>query len=85
MKRIDLNQIEHAVKIGDQCKAFNPNVIEDCIFYSDGEPIGFFMRKMPEKMCKLADLADKELRSKNVPKSMMNRASAVKAFYEGGI
>jgi len=85
MKRIDLNQIEHAVKIGDQCKAFNPNVIEDCIFYSDGEPIGFFMRKMPEKMCKLADLADKELRSKNVPKSMMNRASAVKAFYEGGM
>jgi hypothetical protein len=28
---------------------------------------------MPEKMCKLADLADKELRSKNVPKSMLNR------------
>jgi len=70
MKRIDLNQIEHAVKIGDQCPAFEPNVTEDCIFYADGEPIGFFMRQMPEKMCKLADLADKELRSKNVPKSI---------------
>jgi len=70
MKRIDLKQIEHAVKIGDQCPAFEPNVTEDCIFYADGEPIGFFMRQMPEKMCKLADLADKELRSKNVPKSI---------------
>jgi len=85
MKRIDLNQIEHALKIGDQCPAFEPNVTEDCIFYADGEPIGFFIRQMPEKMCKLADLADKELRSKNVPKSTMNRASAVKAFYEGGM
>jgi hypothetical protein len=73
MKRIDLNQIQHAVKIGDQCPAFEPNVTEDCIFYADGEPIGFFMRQMPEKMCKLADLADKELRSKNVPKTEMQR------------
>jgi len=85
MKRIDLNQIEHSVKIGDQCPAFEPNVTDDSIFYADGEPIGFFMRQMPEKMCKLADLADRELRSKNVPKSLMNRASAVKAFYEGGM
>jgi len=85
MKRIDLNQIQHAVKIGDQCPAFEPNVTEDCILYSDDKPIGLFMRKMPEKMCKLADLSDKELRSKNVPKSMMNRASAVKAYYQGGM
>lgn len=73
MKRIDLEQIEHSVKIGDQCPAFEPNVTEDCIFYADGEPVGFFMRQMPEKACKLADLADKELRSKGVPKSTMNR------------
>lgn len=80
MKRIDLNQIEHSVKIGDDCPAYEPNVTEDCIFYADGEPIGFFMRQMPWKMCKLADLADKELRSKNVPKSTMNRG--VKAMVE---
>lgn len=73
MKRIDLNQIEHAVKIGDQCPAFEPNVTEDCIFYADGEPIGFFMRQMPEKMCKLADLANAEFNSKHVPKTEMSR------------
>jgi hypothetical protein len=75
MKRLYLQKTEHSVKIGDQCPAFEPNVTEDCIFYDDGEPIGFFMRQMPDKMCKLADLADKELRTKNVPKSTMNRGT----------
>lgn len=73
MKKIDLTQIQHNVKIGDLCEYKDPNVIEDSIFYSDGEPIGFYITKMPEKMCKLADLANAELRSKNVPKSVMTR------------
>lgn len=75
MKRIDLIQVEHNTKIGDTCEYIEPNVTEDCIFYADDEPIGFFMRQMPEKARKLADLADKELRSKNVPKSKMGRSS----------
>ena len=77
MKRIEVIQVEHSVKIGDQCLAYEPNVTEDSIFYADGEPIGFFMRQMPEKACKLADLADKELRSRNVPKSEMKRSSGL--------
>ncbi len=75
MKRIDLEQVEHSVKIGDKCPAFEPNITEDCIFYADGEPIGFFMRQMPEKACKLADLADKEFRGKAVPKTNMKRTN----------
>lgn len=77
MKRIDLVPVKHNVKIGDVCEYIEPNVTEDCIFYSDGVPIGFYLTKMPEKMCKLADLCDSEFRSNNVPKSMMNRASAI--------
>lgn len=73
MKKIELKKIEHNVKIGDLCEYIEPNVIEDCIFYEDGVPVGFYLSKMPEKMCKLANLADKELRSKNVPKMMMTR------------
>lgn len=73
MKRIDLIQVTHNRKIGDSCEYIEPNVKEDSIFYVDGEPVGFYLTKMPEKMCKLADLADKELRSKNVPKTMMVR------------
>jgi hypothetical protein len=77
MKRVDLIKVEHNTKIGDMCKYLDPNVTEDCIFYADNEPIGFYMTKMPDKMCKLADLANSEFQSKRVPKSIMNRASAI--------
>lgn len=75
MKRIELQAIHHSIKIGDQCGYIEPNVNEDSIFYFEGEPVGFYLKKMPEKMCKLADLANAELRSKNVPKSEMKRSS----------
>ena len=78
MKTIDLVQIPHSVKIGDVCGHIEPNITEDSIFYYDGEPIGFYIKdisKYSEKAAKLADLADKELRSKNVPKSTMKRSS----------
>jgi hypothetical protein len=73
MKRIDLIPVQHSNKIGDICQYIEPNVTEDCIFYFEGEPIGFYLTKMPDKMCKLADLANAEFRSKNVPKSQMDR------------
>lgn len=73
MKRIDLTQLNHTVQIGDLCDYKEPNVLEDSIFYAEGHAVGFYLSKMPEKMCKLADLANTELRSKNVPKSVMKR------------
>ena len=75
MKRIDLIQVQHNIKIGDVCEYKEPNVTEDCIFYADGEPIGFYISKMPEKMCKLADLANTEFNSKRVPKQEMTRTN----------
>jgi len=83
MKRIDLIKVEHNVKIGDKCEYIEPNVTEDSIFYADGEPIGFYLTKMPEKMCKLADLANKEFKSSNVPKSKMNRGTEKQAIAKG--
>jgi hypothetical protein len=73
MKRIDLIDVKHNRKIGDSCEYIEPNVLEDSIFYYEGEPVGFYLTKMPDKMCKLADLANAELRSKNVPKTEMQR------------
>ena len=73
MKRVDLVPVEHNRKIGEACEYIEPNVTEDCIFYADGEPIGFYLTKMPEKMCKLADLANAEFRSKNVKKTLLTR------------
>lgn len=85
MKRIDLIPVQHSNKIGDICEYIEPNVTEDCIFYSEGEAIGFYLTKMPDKMCKLADLANAELRSKNVPKSTMHRRTGDGFDEEKGI
>ena len=83
MKRIDLIKVEHNIKIGDKCDYIEPNVLEDCVFYDNGEPIGFYLTKMPDKMCKLANLANAEFRSKNVPKSFLDRMETVKLSKEG--
>lgn len=73
MKRIDLKKVQHEAKIGQFCPEIKPNVIEDSIFYDNGVPIGFFLRQLPERAKKLATIANAELRSKRVPKSVMNR------------
>ena len=73
MKRIDLITVPHEKKVGQVCEYIEPNVIEDCIFYAEGEAVGFYLTKMPQKMCKLADLANAEFRSTNVPKTEMSR------------
>lgn len=83
MKRIDLIPVQHNVKIGDVCEYKEPNILDDCIFYDEGKPIGFYLTKMPEKMCKLANLANAEFRSKNVPKSTMARAGKLRALQAG--
>jgi hypothetical protein len=75
MKQIELVKIPHSVKVGDVCGNIEPNIIKDSLFIEDGHIVGFYLKQMPEKMCKLADLANKELRSKNVPKSVMKRSS----------
>tara|TARA_R100001244_G_scaffold31954_2_gene30446 strand:- start:2112 stop:2906 length:795 start_codon:yes stop_codon:yes gene_type:complete len=74
----NLEQVNHSVKIGDVCGDIEPNITEDTIFYSDGEPIGFYIndiRKHSEKLASMVAVANKELRSKNVPKSIMKRSS----------
>lgn len=78
MKKIELVQQEHNVKVGDMCGDMEPNIVEDTMFMVEGEPIGFYikdMTKYSEKAVKFADIANKELRSKNVPKSIMTRAT----------
>lgn len=78
MKKLELRQVEHSVKVGDTCGYIEPNILEDTLFVVDDEPIGFYIKdigKYSAKASQLADIADKELRSKNVPKSLMKRSS----------
>ena len=80
MKRIDLIKLEHNVQIGDVCGHIEPNITEDSMFYFNNEPIGFYIKDIGTysiKAKKLAELADAELRSKNVPKSVMKRSSGL--------
>ena len=78
MKRIDLKLREHTVNIGDKCGPIEPNITVDSIFYLNNEPIGFYIKdisKHSKKLSQFISIANKELRSKNVPKSEMGRTS----------
>lgn len=82
MKRVDLKQLEHSVKIGEKCGTIEPNVTEDSVFYLDGEAIGFYMREVPAKLKQYIEIANKEFLSKDVPKSLMDRISSVKSKFK---
>lgn len=73
MKKVELQQHKHNTKIGKKCPYIEPNITEDSMFFLDGELIGFYMTRMPGKMCQLSDLANAEFNSKNVPKTEMSR------------
>lgn len=82
---LHLQQKEHNTKIGAVCPYIKPNVTEDSIFYVDGEAIGFFLTKMPDKMCQLAEIANHEFQSDNVPKSLLERSDIIAKNKESGI
>lgn len=85
MKHINLQEVANETKIGDICPYKQPNILEDTIFYINNEPVGFYLSKLPERASKLAEIANAELRSKNVPKSEMVRSQNVmKGYAENG-
>lgn len=73
MKRYNLQQREHNFKIGMECPDIEPNIHEDTMFFLDGEPVGFFIKRMDEVMIKLATVANREFLSDRVPKQAMHR------------
>jgi len=75
MKTIELQKVDHNVKIGDKPKELAPSLFEDSIFVEDGKEIGFYIAQIPERLQKLVDVADAELNSSRVPKSEMKRSS----------
>jgi hypothetical protein len=78
MKRFDLIKAENTTKIGSNCDNFEPNILEDCIFYEDNIPVGFYIKKIPERMIKIADIANSEFRSKRVPKLISKRPKSTR-------
>ena len=78
MKSIELQQLQHSVKVGDACGEIAPNVTEDCIFTIDGKPIGFYINSVQGKLRQLVEVANAELLSDRVPKSEMRRSSGLR-------
>jgi hypothetical protein len=83
MKRVDLLKKEHDVKVGKQCDYSEPNVLEDCIFYEEGRPVGFFIKNISGKLLQYVEIANKEFQSENVPKSEMKRSTGVNTKHYG--
>ena len=86
METIKLKQVEHNTKIGKQCPYIEPNIKEDCLLESNGEVIGFYIKdvsKYSEKLNLLLAVADKEFRSDNVPKTILDRMSTVELSKTG--
>lgn len=88
MKTIKLHKQEHDVKIGKDCPYFEPNIKEDCFLEVDGEVVGFYIKdvsKYSKKLSQLISISNKEFRSENVPKSLLERSDVLAKVYKEGL
>jgi len=83
MIELELTLKKHDVKIGQKCGVIEPNINEDCIFISEGEPIGFFIKSIEGKLKQYIEIANKEFRGDNVPKTEMKRSTGVNTKHYG--
>ena len=77
MDKIEMKPVQHNVKIGDQCGNKKANITEDSLFMLDGEPVGFYIKSVNGKLKQLLGIANKEFRSDNVPKTLMERTEVL--------
>ena len=75
MIEIQLVEVAHEYKIGQQPVELPSSFKGDALFMADGAPVGFYIEKIPERLKKLTDIANCELNSKRVPKIVSARAS----------
>ena len=73
MDKVEMKPVQHNVKVGDKCGNKTANITEDSLFMLGGEPVGFYIKSVQGKMKQLLNIANKEFRSDNVPKSNMDR------------
>lgn len=77
MKTLKLIEVQHSVKIGDVCGHIEPNITEDTLFVANGEPVGFYIKQISGRLLQAIEVANAELLSKRVPKSLMRRSSGL--------
>jgi len=82
MKITELINIPNNVKVGDVCGNIIPNITESTIFTVNGEIVGFFLKKIPERLEKLINVANAEFLTDRVPKETMNRGPVGSSYYK---
>lgn len=73
MKTVELKKFDHNVKVGDKCSEIEPNINEDSIFIDNGEVVGFYIKQIPDKLKQYIEIANAELLTERVPKTVMSR------------
>ena len=61
MKKIELVEVEHNIKVGQECEYKEPNILDDCIFMYEGEPVVFFMNQITGKLKQFIEIANNEV------------------------
>tara|TARA_R100001510_G_scaffold19318_1_gene16830 strand:+ start:8617 stop:9420 length:804 start_codon:yes stop_codon:yes gene_type:complete len=62
------------LQIGDTCPGLEPNVTDSCVLLDpNGDQVGLFLKELPKDLINLVTIADQELRSERVKKSVMER------------
>ena len=75
---VELKPVPRALSIGDTVGDIEPNITEDCILVdADGSHVGLFMKRLPDELQNLVNIADAEIQTKRVPKSEMRRSSGL--------
>lgn len=78
MKTLELkNTGEKLPSMGSKCPFIKPNITESTIFTIDNEPVGFYLKELPERIVGLLNISNTEFRSNRVPKSTMFRSDQV--------
>lgn len=82
MKTLELIKIPNEIKVGDVCGNIPPNITENTLFMKDGEIVGFFLKKVPERLEKLINVANAEFLTDRVPKETMNRGPVGSKYHQ---
>ena len=88
METIKLKQLENNVKVGKDCPYYQPNIKEDCFLEVDNQIIGFYIKdvsKFSKKLSQLISICNKEFKSDNVPKSLLERTDVFTKVYRDGL
>ena len=58
MNTTELQNYPNNVKVGDVCSDVQPNITESTIFTINGEVVGFYLKKIPERLEKFIGVAN---------------------------